>query len=357
MTSKLDIMQICGSRSSGGAEAFFLRLCRALHRHEGVNVIPVVRRNSWLAERLAAEGIPYEQTGFGGKFDLFSRYYLARLIRRHRPHAVQCWMKRASGFLPRGLAPSVGRLGGYYNLKYYVGFDHLIGNTPDICRYIREGGWPAERVHHIPNFAGTPPDGFKAQGETVRKAHHIPDEAVVLFIAARLHPVKGIDVALSALAQLPEHVHLLVAGSGDEEAALRAQAEASGIAGRVHFLGWVNDITPFCAAADIFVVPSRHEPLGNVVLEAWIHAMPLVSSAAEGPSQLVTPGKNGLLVPPGDTDALAAAIRLVIDDRQLAISLAENGIRHLKAHFSEKEVIGQYLDLYRHMQEDTSCAA
>lgn len=358
MTDKLNIMQICGSRSTGGAEAFFLRLCRALHRHPQAEVMPVVRRGSWLAERLEDFAIPYEHAGFGGKFDLLTRPRLKRLIHQHRPDVAQSWMNRASTFLPRGIVPSVGRLGGYYDLKYYAGIDHLIGNTPDICRYIREEGWPEERVHYIPNFVDIPPAGFKAEGEAIRARHNIPEEAVVLLVAARLHPVKGIDVALDALAKLPKQVHLLLAGAGEEETALRAQAEASGITERVHFLGWINDITPLCAAADIFVVPSRSEPLGNVVLEAWAHAMPLVSTAAEGPKQLVTPRENGLLVPVDDAPALAHAIGEILGNPNLAVLLAEGGLGTLQHRFSEEAVVGQYLDFYRGMQKEaTPCAA
>lgn len=350
-------MQVCGASGAGGAEAFFLRLCRALHHHPAANLLPVVRRDSWLASRLDAEHIPYETAGFGGKFDLFTRPRLKRLMHRFRPHIAQTWMNRASAFLPRGVAPSVGRLGGYYDLKYYAGLDNLIGNTEDICRYIRDEGWPPERVHYIPNFVDMPPPGFKAEGDAIRARHGIPQEAAVLLIAARLHPVKGIDVALDALARLPAHVHLLLAGAGEEEAALRAQAEAAGIAARCHFLGWVNDITPLCAAADIFVVPSRSEPLGNVVLEAWAHAMPLVSSDAEGPSQLITPRENGLLVPREDAGALALAIGEILANPNLAVLLAEGGLDTLHSRFSETAIVEQYLSFYRRIQEADSCVA
>jgi glycosyltransferase involved in cell wall biosynthesis len=358
MSERLNIMQICGSPSMGGAEAFFLRLCRALHRHDKAELLPVVRRDSWLSQRLADMDIPHETCTFGGRFDLFTRPRLKRLMRRFQPDIAQTWMNRASSFLPRGIAPSVGRLGGYYDLKYYEGIDRLIGNTEDICRYIREEGWPEDRVHYIPNFVDIPPAGFKSHGDAIRTEHHIPDSAVVILVAARLHPVKGIDTALSALAKLPNHVHLLLAGAGEEEAALRAQAETSGISKRVHFLGWVNDITPLCAAADIFLVPSRSEPLGNVVLEAWAHAMPLVSTEAEGPLQLITPRENGLLVPIDDAVEMANAIIEILANPNLAVLLAEGGLATLQERFSEQAVVEQYLDFYRMMQkEDTPCAA
>jgi glycosyltransferase involved in cell wall biosynthesis len=357
MTHKLRIMQICGAPDAGGAQAFFLRLCRALHRHETVELLPVVRRKSWLAERLEAESLPHLTLGFGGKLDLLTRPRLAQAMRRFRPHVAQGWMNRASRFLPRGTTCTIGRLGGYYDLKYYRGIDHLIGNTQDICRYLREQGWPADRTHYIPNFVDLPAGGFKTEGETVRRRHGIPAEAPVLLFAGRLHPVKGADTLLMAMAQLPADIHLLLAGDGGEEQRLRQLAADCGLNERVHFLGWINDITPLCAAADIFVVPSRSEPLGNVVLEAWAHALPLVSSAAEGPCQLVTPRHDGLLVPIDDATAFASALREVLSNRELAMTLAANGLETLHARFSEKAVLGQYLDLYQRLQENDTCAA
>lgn len=350
MPDVLNIMQLCGAPDAGGAQLFFLRLTRALHRHPGVNVLPVVRSGSWLAQRLDEEAIPFRHFTFGGGLDVFTRPRLKSLIRQFKPHIAQSWMNRASRFLPRGMACSVGRLGGYYDLKYYEGLDHLIGNTPDICRYLREQGWPEERVHYIPNFVDLPPEGFKLEGDAVRARYNIPPEAVVLLTAARLHPVKGIDTLLEALARLPHHVHALIAGSGEEKTALRTLSERLGVAPRAHFVGWVNNITPLCAAADIFVVPSRSEPLGNVVLEAWAHAMPLVSTAAEGPLQLVKPGGNGMLVPIGDAAAMAVAIDEILGNPNLSILLAESGLHTLQTQFSEEAVLQQYLDFYRQVK-------
>lgn len=356
MPDVLNIMQLCGAPDAGGAQLFFLRLTRALHHHSDVNVLPVVRSGSWLAQRLEEEAIPFRHLTFGGGLDVFTRPRLKALIRQFKPHVAQSWMNRASRFLPRGMTCGVGRLGGYYDLKYYEGLDHLVGNTPDICRYLREQGWPQEQVHYIPNFVDLPPEGFKLQAEAVREQYGIPQEAVILLTAARLHPVKGIDTLLAALAQLPPHVHVILAGSGDEEAALRKQAATLDITSRVHFTGWVNNITSLCAAADIFVVPSRSEPLGNVVLEAWAHAMPLVSTMAEGPSQLIKPRENGLLVSIDDAVGMAGAIGEILCNPNLALLLAEGGLHTLQSQYSEEAVLQQYLDFYRQVKEETFAA-
>ncbi|MGB1539606.1 MAG: hypothetical protein ACPG80_01480, partial [Rickettsiales bacterium] len=168
MADSLKIMQACGAPGPGGAQNFFLRLVAALHAHPDTLVMPVVRTHSWLAERLNAEGIPFETASFGGRLDFLTRPKLAHLIRSFKPHVAQTWMNRASRFMPRDMVPTVGRLGGYYDLKYYQGLDYLLGNTEDICRYIRECGWPTERTRYMPNFVTMPEKGFKSQGEAIR---------------------------------------------------------------------------------------------------------------------------------------------------------------------------------------------
>ena len=345
MVDTLKIMQICGASDAGGAEAFFLRVVKALQAHPRTKVIPVVRSGSWIASRLHDAGILHHTLSFGGRFDISTRRKLKKLIESTQPHLAQSWMNRASSFLPRGLVPTVGRLGGYYDLKYYQGMDWLLGNTPDICRYITASGFPADRTVYMPNFVDLPPRGFKEQGEAVRARYGIPDRVPVLLLAGRLHPNKGFDIAIRALEKL-DRVHMLIAGEGPEEEKLKAIASTLGLSKRVHFLGWVNGITPLCAASDIFVVPSRHEPLGNVLLEGWAHAMPVIATAAEGPRQTISDERNGLLVPIDDVNALANAIKKVLASPPLATSLAEQGALTLEIKFSQEAVVERLLDFY-----------
>src|SRR3546814_8910723 len=91
------------------------------------------------------------------------------------------------------------------------------------------------------------------------------------------------------------------------------------------FRSWQDDPAPFFAAADLYVVPSRHEPFGSVVLEGWMHSRPMVAAASQGPSLLIEDGENGLLVPIDDAVALAGALRRLIEEPQTAERLAQSG--------------------------------
>jgi glycosyltransferase involved in cell wall biosynthesis len=228
----------------------------------------------------------------------------------------------------------VGRFGGYYDLKYFRHCDHLVANTHDLVRSIAARGWPAERVHYLPNFA----DDFSGAAPADLP---VPSSAPKLLAMGRLHPNKGFDVLLRAIALLPRG-HLYLAGAGPEEAALRALAAELGITDRVSFLGWRRDIGALLAAADMFICSSRHEPLGNIVLEAWSAAKPVIAAAAQGPSELISDGADGLLVAREDAPALAAAITGLAENPARAAALGAAGRAHFAAAFAEAPVIARW---------------
>jgi glycosyltransferase involved in cell wall biosynthesis len=141
-----------------------------------------------------------------------------------------------------------------------------------------------------------------------------------------------------------ERLHLWLAGEGGERAALERRAQALGLGGRVRFLGWREDVGSLLAAADVLVSSSRHEPLGNVVLEAWAAGVPVVATASEGPRALICDGETGLIVPVEDADALARALARLIGDRALGAALAVAGRAAWQADFGAARVTALYRD-------------
>ncbi len=119
-------------------------------------------------------------------------------------------------------------------------------------------------------------------------------------------------------------------------------ARELGVADRLLLLGWRTDTGALLAACDVLVCPSRVEPLGNIVLEAFAAARPVVATAVAGPLELIDPGRTGLLVPPNEPARLAAAIRSVIDDRDLASRLAAAGRAEWAAQHAEAPVVRRW---------------
>jgi glycosyltransferase involved in cell wall biosynthesis len=333
------LLQAIAGQAQGGAEAFFERLAIAL-AEAGETQRLVIRRDAARAARLGGAGLDVIEAPFGGPLDFATRGLLRRTIAAFRPEVVLSWMSRASAAVSGGDFVHVGRLGGYYALKHYRSCDHLVANTRDIAAYIMRGGWPAARVHYLPNFVAVAPAAPVARASLATPA------GVPLALAlGRLHPNKGFDVLLAAVAEVP-HLHLWLAGAGDERAALEVRAAAPDLAGRVHFLGWRADGPALLAAADLVVVPSRREPLSNVVIEAWAAGVPVVAAASAGPRALIRDGENGLLVAVEDAAALAAALRRVIADRALARALAAGGRAAYEAEFAAPRVVGLYREFF-----------
>lgn len=319
--------------SAGGAELFYERLLAALHR-SGDTVLPVIRTDDARAGRLAAAGLAAIQLPFGGLLDLTTRPRLRTALRRFVPRLVMAWMNRAARFAPRGDWVLAGRLGGYYDLSYYKRCDHLVGNTRGIADWIRGQGWPAAKVHHLPNFV---PDLAGAAPALLP----VPSGAPVVLALGRLHRNKAFDVLVRAMRRLPG-VHAAVAGTGPEAAALDALARGEGVADRVHWLGWRTDQAALLAACEALAVPSRHEPLGNVVIEGFSAARPVVAAAADGPRELVRSGMDGMLVPPDDPAALAEALGAVLGDRGVAERLGRTGRARYEAEFAEAPVLARW---------------
>jgi glycosyltransferase involved in cell wall biosynthesis len=338
----LRMAHILGAAADGGAELFFERLTAALAR-AGDAVTPVIRRHPARAARLRAAGLAPVELGFGGLLDRLTRLRLAGVLRAAAPAVVVAWMSRAARHTPAGDYVLAGRLGGYYDLRNFARCDHLIGNTRAIVDWIVGQGVSPARVHHLPNFS---PD--------FRGAPRAPAAPAGPFVlaAGRLHRNKAFDVLIRAMARLPrEHqsARLVIAGEGPERAALEQLARQCGVADRVVLPGWQSDTAGWLAACDVLVCPSRHEPLGNIVIEAFSATRPVVAAAIDGPAMLVTPEVSGLLVPAEDDAALAAAISRVLDDPALAARLAAGGRAAFEARHAEAPVVTLWRDGLRRM--------
>jgi glycosyltransferase involved in cell wall biosynthesis len=181
-----------------------------------------------------------------------------------------------------------------------------------------------------------------------------PGTGLRLLAVGRLSHYKGFDVLIAALAQTPD-ARLLLIGDGEEAEALRRLAAAPSVAGRIRFAGATDDaiLQAAYATADALVLPSldRGEAFGLVLLEAMRARVPVIASAIPGSGigEVVVDGESGLLVPPGDADALAAAIRS-IGDAALRRRLAIAGRERWENRFTLERAAQAWLALYSEQQ-------
>ena len=169
---------------------------------------------------------------------------------------------------------------------------------------------------------------------------------------SRLASWKGQHIAIDALSRLPKG-HLILVGSalfGEEpwEAHLREKVRGMGLERRVHFLGFRKDIPELLATVDGAIHASTvAEPFGLVILEAQLAGKPVVATAAGGATEIVTHGKDGWLVPPGDADALADVLAGWTSDPEAAASVGRSAAIHAAAKFDLEKLSSRFLEILR----------
>jgi glycosyltransferase involved in cell wall biosynthesis len=205
-------------------------------------------------------------------------------------------------------------------------------------------GWPRTRMEVIRNAVDAP--AFDRPPNPALRAQLAgdPDRPMVLAVA-RLDPQKGHRHLLAAATDVPGAMFVL-AGDGPERPALEALASTLGVADRVRFLGTRDDVPELLAASDAVVLPSLYEGLPISALEAMAARRPVVATAIGGTDEAVVDGETGLLVPPADPAALAAALRRVLEDAALARRLGAAGRERVEREFSAGRMAARVEDVY-----------
>lgn len=336
----LRVMTTAAGAEFGGSETFFVSLTLALAR-AGVDVHAAMKAFPIREEAFRAAGIPYVRAPFFyPPLDFWTPYVIRRHAREFKPDCVLTFTGRGGAMTPPGDYALIGRLGGYYRLDYYKRCDYLTCITPDLVRHVVEGGFPKERVFFIPNFPV-----IQDAPAIDRAIFDTPQDVRLALALGRLHKAKALDVLLKATAQVPD-LWLWIAGEGPDREMLVQLAKDLGIDKRVRFLGWRTDRSALLRASDICVFPSRFEPNGTVVVEAWAHGIPLVTAASAGPAWIARDNEDALIAPIDDVGGLADRMRAVLSSNELAAKLIANGRRRIEEEFSEKAVVGQYIKMF-----------
>lgn len=346
----MKLMQILLSQSEAGAETYFEKVAAAFAKDDVIEQRLIIEAQPSREVRLHQAEVDFRTLPMGRiTKPLFYNQRLKREVDQFDPDLILTWVNRASRKCPSTSAVVVGRLGGYYDITNYRKCDHLIVNTPDLVRHVTRHDWPQHDVSMISNF-GELPESL----DIPESLPSIPDGHRVLLSLGRLHEKKAQDVLIRALPDIPQ-VTLLIAGDGELKSSLVDLAASLGIADRVHLLGLRKDVRALFALADICVFPSRFEPLGNVVLEAWATGTPIVAAASQGPSWLIEDGCNGLLFDVDNVIQCAAQVNRLLADGQLAERLVEQGRRTFSQEFSMEVIIGRYKALFEDLIAKQAC--
>ncbi|MFQ5470925.1 MAG: glycosyltransferase [Gammaproteobacteria bacterium] len=345
-------VHIIGSKLSGGAERFYMRLVHALYEQDK-RTYTITRSQSMTSKELNHD-IEQYHAEMRNKWDVLSILKIRRIIKTLSPDIVQTYMTRATRMTRmRGIRDivHVARLGGYYKVPAFSHADAWIGNTKGICDYLIREGLPSARVFYIGNFVDEVKAMADAEKAQLRRQLDIPDDAMVVLGVGRVNAVKGFDVLLDAFASVNSRisgrsVYLVVIGDGNDLVKLRAKTKQIGLDDNVRWMGWQQSPEQFYQLCDLYVSCARHEPLGNVILEAWSHNKPVLATRTMGAEELITHGETGWLVPVEDASLMAKGINELLSNDTLRQQCASKGNDLIHARFTKSAIVKEYIGLY-----------
>ncbi len=296
---------------------------------------------------------------------------ILELLRRTKPHIIHTHTSKA-GLLGRVAALIAGIpivvhtphghvfYGHFSRLisKVFLYIERILDRFTDITVALTQGEWDdyvsmrvspphkMVKIHsgvEIDRFAAT-----KANASAIRASLGIDSSTAIIGTIGWLLPIKGPDILLRAMMDVwraHPKAHLVLVGKGEMASELKRMVRERGKESCVHFLGWRDDIWNIFPALDIFVLPSRNEGMGRVIVEAMAAGKPVIASNVGGIPDLIEHGVNGYLFPSEDSGALAKTIIKLLEDKELAAQMGAAGKRKSR-QFSVESMVEKLDQLY-----------
>ncbi len=358
-------VQVVSTGGVYGAERVMLELARYLSDHgwesrvlaiDGAGAEP-------LAQAARAAGLAGDVLEPRAGGDWAMRRHLAEYLDRHRIDVVHSHGYKPSILLGltrqqarrvcfttchswyRGTAAL--RIYEYLEKRIVRSFDHVFAVSDQIERELLEARVPRHQLTYIRNGldAAAPVADARIR---IRAEHAVGPKQRLLVRAGRLHPTKGNEYLLHALAMLVTRhdLRLLFLGEGEEREALEVLANSLGLSERVAFIGFRANVADYLAAADVFVSPSLAEGLPMVLIETMAARCPLVTTNVGAIPSLATDGVHALVVPPKDSAALAGAIERILVEPDLGRRLADAAYEEYARSYSRAAMCRGYLAVY-----------
>lgn len=327
---KVHIVNIMFSCNSGGIEQAFVDYCEGL-LHRGHRITAITHPDAPINTDLKALNIDTLYMKNLGEWDIFAARKLRQQLQILAPDIVIGHASRAFILARKainGFCPLVGIAHNYNaRIRKLTEADGAFATTQDLIKFVAKQGVAEDRIFLVPNMV---------------RCHELPHrgprhQPPVIGTMGRFVKKKGFDVFIDAITILRNRGYQFraaIGGNGVEEAALKKKASAAGLDKILMFPGWIEDKRAFFHGIDIFCLPSLHEPFGIVLLESFIHGVPVVSTDSEGPRDFITPNFDALIVKKGDAVEMADALAKLLDSTRLADDLAANAFAKAKTKYS-----------------------
>ncbi len=300
------ILHLMFSRVRGGLEQAFIDYTHAL-QSRGHEVIAVCDPDAAISGYLNDVACPVVALRCRGMYDFHAFRCLRQLIDHYKPGAVIAHNGKAMHMLAKAAVKhELLRIGVSHagKAKRCEGMDILITVNQAMQSAFRTAGYDVHQLYMIPNVLA---DVRPVERPPVLRDGEVP----VIGAMGRLTPEKGWNELLNALELMRSRgkpFECWIAGEGPLQKELHERVALLGLKDHVRFLGWVGDKAAFFSHIDVTVLPSLHESFGLAILESWRYGVPVIATACDGPTALIQHEDNGLLVRPGDAEALARAL-------------------------------------------------
>jgi glycosyltransferase involved in cell wall biosynthesis len=360
-------MRILHSESSigwGGQENRILNEMLAL-RERGHEMALLCRPGARLGERARGEGFAVFEAEMGNVLKLTQIWRLRGLIASWRPDVLNTHSGRdtqMAGLAARLLGPRRPRVVRTRHLAlpitsrftYNTLVDHVVTVSAFVADFLARSGVRREQLSVVPTGIDFTRFEPVAGGGGLRAELNLAPDTPLVGTVAILRMKKGHLDLLDAIPRVLErqpNCHFVFAGDGPMREALEARVRELGLESRVHFLGLRRDVANVLQSLDLFVLPTHQEALGTALIEAAIQGLAAVGTRVDGVPEVVRDGETGLLVPPHDSAALAAAIVELLCDPERRRSMGATAARHAREHYSIAGMAEGMLVVYRRLLE------
>ncbi len=365
--SALRVAHVTTERGFGGGEVQVLLLMNGLAA-AGVRQTLYCPPGSAIGARARERGLEVRELGMGTYLSFGAVLRLRRALREHDVAHLHTGRASWLGSIAARLADvprvvtrrTMRKVRPGWRTRLVYGGDRVavVAISRSVAEVLRAGGVDAARLSVVLDSVDLDRIPVRQGRDATRAALGVGGGELLALGVGKLSVGKGFDVLVDAVAQLRDvPLKVAVAGDGPEREALAARIHERGLQDRFALLGQRGDVGDLLEACDLLVMPSRHEGLGNAAMEAMGRRRAVVASRAGGLAELIEHEQNGLLAPPGDAVALAAAIRRVCEDAQLRRRLAEAGPARLDRGMRPEQGVADYLEIYASLRTPASGVA
>jgi glycosyltransferase involved in cell wall biosynthesis len=349
----MNVLQVITPSKVAGAERTTTSLCEHL-MERGHLVVVLCKAGQPLIPVMERAGLDVRGVQIGGKLNVAAPLRIAQVARRERSSIINAHLSSAAlwSSVAGRLAgiPTVATVRALNTKTCYTLADRLIAVSGAVKEHLVQQGVAPERIDVVYN--GIDPRRYyeALPHHAAREKLGIPPDTLLCGVTAHLTAKKGHRCFLQAAALVSRsvaNVRFLLLGEGPERGNLEALASELGIADRVWFAGFHEDVLPFYAAMDLVVLPSvAGEGLPRVLLEASCLGKAVIGTDVSGVRELVRDGETGFVVPPGSPEVLAGRMQVLLSDDELRRQFGEAARSRVLTHFHVDTMVRQTEQVY-----------